>query len=126
MMRYISALLLALVVSASAKVPGVPSIDWSDRNYALVKVNHEATSYENLVSISPSVEVPVTWNVWSGDIGDVAYVLFDEHQMYKGDAATKKAVVTVAAGGKYDMTVKLCNTYRICCTVSCPCAAATA
>ncbi|ACI28729.1 agip27 [Agrotis ipsilon multiple nucleopolyhedrovirus] len=108
-MPYILTLLVTLVTSAAALVPGVPSIDWADRNYALVKVNHEATSYENLVTVSPSVDVPVSWNVWSGDHGDVAYVLLDDKQMYMGDAAVKKAVVSVSKGGKFDMTVKLCN-----------------
>lgn len=110
-MRYICAILLAAttLVLSSAAVPGVPSIDWADRNYALVKINHEATSYENLVTKSPFVEVPVSWNVWSGDVGDVAYVLFDDKQLYKGDATVKKAVVPVGQGGRYDLTVKLCN-----------------
>ncbi|AAM09130.1 putative chitnase [Mamestra configurata nucleopolyhedrovirus A] len=107
-MRYICVLALMLTMGW-AKVPGVPSIDWADRNYALVKVNQEATAYENLVSISRTVDVPVSWNVWSGDLGDVAYVLLNGEQLYKGDAATKKAVVPVTKGGKYDMTVKLCN-----------------
>jgi GH18 family chitinase len=109
-MRYICALYLALTLaSVAARVPGVPSIDWADRNYALVTVNHEATAYKNLVNVAQSVDVPVSWNVWSGDTGDVAYVLFDDQQVYKGDAAVKKAVISVSAGGKHDMTVKLCN-----------------
>lgn len=109
-MPYISTLFLACVVLfAKAAVPGVPTIDWSDRNYALVKIDHEATSYEKLIKIASNVEVPVSWNVWSGDAGDVAYVLFDGKQMYKGDAAVKKAVVSVDKGGTFDMTVKLCN-----------------
>ncbi|AIE47750.1 chitinase [Peridroma alphabaculovirus] len=107
-MRYICVLALMLT-TAWASVPGVPSIDWADRNYALVRVNQEATAYENLVSMAKVIDVPVSWNVWSGDAGDVAYVLFDGVQMYKGDAAVKKAVVPVTAGGRYDMTVKLCN-----------------
>lgn len=108
-MPYILTLFLAWALYANAAVPGVPSIDWADRNYALVKVNPESTSYEDLVIVSPSVEVPVSWNVWSGDSGDVAYILFDGVQLYKGDAAVKKAIVTVHTGGKFDMTVKLCN-----------------
>ncbi|QEI03423.1 VCHI [Spodoptera cosmioides nucleopolyhedrovirus] len=109
-MPYISTLFLACVVfSAKAAVPGVPTIDWSDRNYALVKIDHEATSYEKLIKITSNVEVAVSWNVWSGDAGDVAYVLFDGKQMYKGDAAVKKAIVSVDKGGTFDMTVKLCN-----------------
>jgi chitinase len=109
-MPYILTLFLACaVLSAKAATPGVPTIDWSDRNYALVKIDHEATSYEKLIKITSNVEVPVSWNVWSGDAGDVAYVLFDGKQMYKGDAAVKKAVVSVDKGGTFDMTVKLCN-----------------
>ncbi|CDG72362.1 Chitinase [Spodoptera exigua multiple nucleopolyhedrovirus] len=109
-MPYIITLFLACVVlSTKADVPGVPTIDWSDRNYALVKIDHEATSYEKLIKITSNVEVPVSWNVWTGDVGDVAYVLFDGKQMYKGDATVKKAIVLVDKGGNFDMTVKLCN-----------------
>nr|QED40078.1 chitinase [Spodoptera frugiperda multiple nucleopolyhedrovirus] len=110
-MPYIITLFLACVVLSAAKaaIPGVPSIDWSDRNYALVKIDHEATSYEKLIKSTSNVEVPVSWNVWSGDSGDVAYVLFDGVQMYKGDAGVKKATVNASKGGKYNMTVKLCN-----------------
>lgn len=110
-MRYILTTLLATwtLCAVHAVVPGVPSIDWADRNYALVKINHEATAYENLVTVSDSVQVPVSWNVWSGDPGDVAYVLLNNVQVYKGDAAVKKATLTLNKSGQYDMTVKLCN-----------------
>nr|ACZ94013.1 putative truncated chitinase [Spodoptera frugiperda multiple nucleopolyhedrovirus] len=99
-MPYIITLFLACVVLSAAKaaIPGVPSIDWSDRNYALVKIDHEATSYEKLIKSTSNVEVPVSWNVWSGDSGDVAYVLFDGVQMYKGDAGVKKATVNASKG----------------------------
>ncbi|QAT90304.1 chitinase [Spodoptera exempta nucleopolyhedrovirus] len=108
-MQYIYIFLALLTSTVKSAPPGVPSIDWSDRNYALVKINHEATAYENLVSVSSTIDVPVSWNVWSGDVGDVAYILFNGKQVYKGDAAVKKATVTADSGGVYDMTVKLCN-----------------
>nr|QBI90286.1 chitinase [Trichoplusia ni single nucleopolyhedrovirus] len=92
-----------------AAAPGIPVIDWADRNYALVQVSHEATSYENLVKKVDRVQVSVSWNVWSGEQGDIAYVLFDKNQVWSGDASNKHAIVSVNKGGRYIMTVKLCN-----------------
>lgn len=93
----------------SASVPGVPTIDWADRNYALVKVSPDATSYENLVKVNNKIDVVVSWNVWNGDPGDVAYVTFNDKQVWKGNTTDKKAVVAVSTGGRFDMKVRLCN-----------------
>ncbi|AAK85674.1 CHI [Epiphyas postvittana nucleopolyhedrovirus] len=101
--------ILWLLAAVSYALPGVPVIDWADRNYALVKINHEATSYNDLVTRQDSVIVQVSWNVWNGELGDIAYVLFDQQQMWKGDAGAKKATVIVNKSGHFNMRVKLCN-----------------
>nr|WRK23364.1 chitinase [Bombyx mori nucleopolyhedrovirus] len=100
---------LWLVVAVSNAIPGTPVIDWAERNYALVKINYEATAYENLIKLKEQVDVHVSWNVWNGDIGDIAYVFFDEQQVWKGDAENKRATINVLVSGQFNMRVKLCN-----------------
>ncbi|AGR56810.1 chitinase [Hemileuca sp. nucleopolyhedrovirus] len=108
--------------SSIAEPPGTPAIDWADRNYALVEVNTEAVSYERLVKLKDSVTIPVSWNVWSGnDEADVAYVVLDngsDRQVWKVDASTKRASINATRGGRYDMSVRLCNSDG--CSVSTP------
>ncbi|QEI03607.1 chitinase [Rachiplusia nu nucleopolyhedrovirus] len=102
-------LLVTLFAFGNAAVPGTPIIEWADRNYALIKVNHEATSYEKLVQRHDSVQVPVVWNIWNGDSGDHAYVLFDSRQVWSGNASSKRADIVASTGGRFKMTVKVCN-----------------
>lgn len=102
-------LVAAAILVTTAAPPGTPVIDWADRNYALVQVNQEATSYEKLVTLHKSIDVGVVWNVWSGNAGDSAYVLFDDRLMWKGNASAKHALVTVEKGGRFNMYVRLCN-----------------
>ncbi|AHH82640.1 chitinase [Buzura suppressaria nucleopolyhedrovirus] len=109
MMRYTWLILTATVLACDAIAPGTPVIDWADRNYALVEVNTEATAYERLVTFKQNVSVTVSWNIWSGGDGDVAYVLFDERQVWRGDADAKRATIVVNKGGKFDMSIKVCN-----------------
>ncbi|AAN28026.1 chitinase [Rachiplusia ou multiple nucleopolyhedrovirus] len=97
------------LVAVTYAIPGTPVIDWADRNYALVEINYEATAYENLIKPKKHVDVQVSWNVWNGDIGDIAYVLFDEQQVWKGDAESKRATIKVLVSGQFNMRVKLCN-----------------
>ncbi|QHB21716.1 chitinase [Artaxa digramma nucleopolyhedrovirus] len=97
------------ILSATAAPPGTPIIDWADRNYALVEVNFEATSYERLVKVNEAVNVAVSWNVYSGDQGDLAYVLFDGVQVWRGEASSRRASFEITRGGRHNMTVKVCN-----------------
>lgn len=106
MLRY---LIAALCLGAAAAAPGTPVIDWADRNYALVKVSPDATAYEGLIQRADFVSVQVSWNVWNGGVGDMAYVLFDDKQVWKGDAAAKRAAVDVSGSGQFAMRVKLCD-----------------
>nr|UIX56158.1 Chitinase [Hyphantria cunea nucleopolyhedrovirus]UIX56304.1 Chitinase [Hyphantria cunea nucleopolyhedrovirus] len=100
---------LWVTAAISHASPGTPVIDWADRNYALVKINADATAYENLLERKDQVNVQVSWNVWNGDVGDMAYVLFDDKQVWKGDAVAKRASVDVAKSGQFGMRVKLCD-----------------
>ncbi|QED40587.1 chitinase [Chrysodeixis includens nucleopolyhedrovirus] len=101
--------LASSIVACHAEVPGTPIIEWADRNYALVGVNHEATSYENLVKRQSSVQVPVVWNIWNGHSGDYAYVLFDSKQVWHGNATGRRADLQISTGGRFKMTVKVCS-----------------
>nr|AAR90602.1 chitinase [Orgyia ericae nucleopolyhedrovirus] len=112
MVRYIWLISAALALhcgAALAAVPGTPTIDWADRNYALVEVSADAAAYEQLVKRRDSVQITVSWSVWSGDAADVAYVLLDGEQVWKGDAAAKRATVVRSSGGRHELVVKLCN-----------------
>ncbi|AKN80642.1 Chitinase [Perigonia lusca single nucleopolyhedrovirus] len=100
---------LFFLATVASSPPGVPTIDWADRNYALVQINQETTAYEKLVQINKQVNVPVSWNVWNGEIGDMAYVVFDDEQIWKGNASSKSALVVVDKGGKFNMKVRICN-----------------
>nr|AAD31762.1 chitinase precursor [Hyphantria cunea nucleopolyhedrovirus] len=108
MLNYLVSILWVTAALSYAS-PGTPVIDWADRNYALVKINADATAYENLIERKEQVNVQVSWNVWNGDVGDMAYVLFDDKQVWKGYAAAKKASVNVVKSGQFGMRVKLCD-----------------
>ncbi|AKC91706.1 chitinase [Lambdina fiscellaria nucleopolyhedrovirus] len=98
-----------IVCAGAVQRPGVPVIDWADRNYALVSVDQSAVAYETLVQRRESITLDVSWNVWSGDAGDVAYVFLNDRQVWKGNATVKRAAVVLKAGGLYDMIVRECN-----------------
>ncbi|AHD25519.1 chitinase [Choristoneura murinana nucleopolyhedrovirus] len=100
---------LWLTAAVAYASPGTPVIDWADRNYALVKINSDATAYENLIQRYDHVSVQVSWNVWNGGIGDMAYVLFNDKQVWKGDAVAKTATVDVFKSGQFSMRVKVCD-----------------
>ncbi|BBD51398.1 chitinase [Samia ricini nucleopolyhedrovirus] len=108
MVHYLVKILWVTATVACAS-PGTPVIDWADRNYALVKVNPDATAYENLIQRKNHVSVQVSWNVWNGGVGDMAYVLFNDKQVWKGDADAKKATVDVTKSGQFSMRVKVCD-----------------
>nr|WUR10819.1 chitinase [Calliteara abietis nucleopolyhedrovirus] len=101
--------LLALTPTSRGAPPGTPIIDWADRNYALVETNPDATAYQQLYTLHEAVQVPVAWSVWSGDAGDLAYVLLDDRPVWKGDAEPKRTTVAVDRGGRFNLTVKVCN-----------------
>ncbi|MCE9850483.1 hypothetical protein LZ626_20650, partial [Aeromonas allosaccharophila] len=61
--------------AAHAAAPGKPAIGWGPTKFAIVEVNQSATAYNELVKVKDGADVTVTWNIWSGDIGQSAKVL---------------------------------------------------
>ncbi|MFM4982151.1 glycosyl hydrolase family 18 protein [Aeromonas veronii] len=108
--------LLALAVglfctsAAYAAAPGKPTIGWGPTKFAIVEVNQMATSYNELVKVKDAADVEVSWNLWSGDVGQTAKVLLDGKEVWSGpSAAAGTAKFKVNKGGRYQMQVALCN-----------------
>lgn len=108
--------LLALAVglfctsAANAAAPGKPTIGWGPTKFAIVEVDQAATSYNNLVKVKDAADVEVSWNLWSGDVGQTAKVLLDGKEVWSGpSAAAGTAKFKVNKGGRYQMQVALCN-----------------
>uniref|UniRef100_UPI003BA37BD8 glycosyl hydrolase family 18 protein n=1 Tax=Aeromonas jandaei TaxID=650 RepID=UPI003BA37BD8 len=108
--------LLALAIglfctsAAYAAAPGKPTIGWGPTKFAIVEVDQTATSYNNLVKVKDAADVEVSWNLWSGDVGQTAKVLLDGKEVWSGpSAAAGTAKFKVNKGGRYQMQVALCN-----------------
>ena len=109
--------LLALLVgglcttSAFAALPGKPTIGWGETKFAIVEVDQAATSYNKLVKVhADGAPVSVTWNLWSGELGQTAKVLLDGNEVWSGGAsAAGTANFKVTKGGRYQMQIALCN-----------------
>ncbi|MGN5114258.1 glycosyl hydrolase family 18 protein [Aeromonas jandaei] len=108
--------LLALAVglfctsAAYAAAPGKPTIGWGPTKFAIVEVNQMATSYNELVKVKDAADVEVSWNLWSGEVGQTAKVLLDGKEVWSGpSAAAGTAKFKVNKGGRYQMQVALCN-----------------
>ncbi|MBM0489841.1 glycoside hydrolase [Aeromonas jandaei] len=108
--------LLALAVglfctsAVYAAAPGKPTIGWGPTKFAIVEVDQAATSYNNLVKVKDAADVEVSWNLWSGDVGQTAKVLLDGKEVWSGpSAAAGTAKFKVNKGGRYQMQVALCN-----------------
>ncbi|MBY6226453.1 glycosyl hydrolase family 18 protein [Ferrimonas balearica] len=107
----VTALLVAgaLCPSAWAAIPAKPSIA-GDTHFAVIEVDHGATSYNQLINVKPAAEVSVTWNLWHGELGDTAKVLLDDQVVWQGpSAASGTAEFEVSKAGRYQLTVALCN-----------------
>ncbi|XP_060806001.1 chitinase A-like isoform X1 [Amyelois transitella] len=103
----VAALLIALVQSAP---PGKPNLGWGERTFAIIEVNQAATAYNQLVKKKDAADVSVTWNVWSGDPADKSRVLLNGKEFWSGNGgASGSATFKVKKGGRYQMTVELCN-----------------
>lgn len=108
-----SALLVASVLSASAfaAAPGKPTIGWGETKFAIIEVDQAATAYNQLVTVKDAADVSVSWNLWSGNLGDKAQVLLDGNVVWEGPStASGAATFKVNKGGRYQMQVQLCNT----------------
>lgn len=111
--------ILASTVSgnAFAAAPGKPSLGWSETKFALIEIDQVATSYNELVKVKDAVDIPVTWNLWSGNVGKTAQVLLDGNVVWEGPASTSGAAnIKIDKGGRYKLQVQLCNDDG--CTVS--------
>lgn len=109
--------LLALLVagsfaaSAQAAAPGKPTIGWGETKFAIVEVDQAATAYNKLVTVhADGAPVSVSWNLWSGDVGQTAKVLLDGVEVWSGPSgASGTANFKVTKGGRYQMQIELCN-----------------
>jgi len=105
--------LLALLVggicstSALAAAPGKPTIGWGETKFAIIQIDQAATSYNKLVTVhKDGAPVSVSWNLWSGDVGQTAKVLLDGKEVWSGAAAASgTANFKVTQGGRYQMQV---------------------
>nr|QBM79013.1 chitinase [Helicoverpa armigera nucleopolyhedrovirus] len=104
-----------LILHSYAAPPGVPTLDWADHSYALVQINHQATSYESLVNSQPFVTIKVSWSVWSGEQGEIAQVYLENKldskviNVWTGPTQDRFATFDYNTSGRYSMYVKLCN-----------------
>ncbi|WP_421205898.1 glycosyl hydrolase family 18 protein [Aeromonas sp. 601027] len=104
----VGSLLASSAVYAAA--PGKPTIGWGPTKFAIVEVDQAATSYNNLVKVKDAADVEVSWNLWSGDVGQTAGVLLDGKEVWSGPStAAGSAKFKVKKGGRYQMQVALCN-----------------
>ena len=107
--------LLATQVQASA--PGKPSFDWADHKYALVDVDPSAIAYNELVKARrDSVDIDISWSVWSGDVAKTARIFMNNDLVWEGAGSKNTASFPISKGGIYNMTLELCNADG--CTVS--------
>lgn len=105
-----SALASTVSASAFAAVPGKPTIGWGETKFAIIEVNQAATAYNQLVTIKDAADVSVSWNLWSGDVGNKAQVLLNGNVAWEGaSGASGTANFKVNKGGRYQMQVQLCN-----------------
>ena len=112
-----AALALALTGPATGTalaLPGVPQIDWMETEFALVEVDDAAIAYSDLVTVHDAVAVPVSWTKWSGDAGTTVEYRLDGEAVLSEPAAgtgtqSGSATLSIAEGGRYELTVALCN-----------------
>ena len=101
---------LCCATSVYAAPPGKPAIAAGPTKFAIVEVDQAASAYNNLVKRKDAADVEVSWNLWSGDIGQTAKVLFDGKEMWSGpSAAAGTAKFKVKKGGRYQAQIALCN-----------------
>lgn len=116
----LAALVGALFMPAvQAAAPGKPTLGWGETKFSIVEVDQAATSYAKLVKVKEAADVSVSWNLWSGDVGQSAKVLLNGQEAWSGpSAAAGSATFKVAKGGRYQLQVALCNSDG--CTLSDP------
>lgn len=99
-----------LTGTAVASLPGKPTLGWGEYVYSLIEIDPSAVAYNQLISAKrDSVNVDVSWDVWSGGAADTATILLNDEVVWQGPGSAKSASFTVDKGGKYDMVLELCN-----------------
>ena len=108
---WVSALsVTALSSHAIAALPGTPTLGWGETSFAIIEIDQSASAYNKLVKVKDAADVSVNWNLWNGDIGNVAKVFLDGEEVWQGPAAASgEANFKVTKGGRYQMQVGLCN-----------------
>lgn len=105
-----SALASTVSASAFAAAPGKPTLGWGETKFAIIEVDQAATAYNQLVTVKDAADVSVSWNLWSGDVGNKAQVLLNGNLAWEGPSgASGTANFKVNKGGRYQMQVQLCN-----------------
>ena len=105
------AILAAMSAPALAAAPQAPSLAWADYSkLGFVTINTDAiVSYKNMYTRVDVVEVPVSWDVWSGDKATSWEVVVDGEVMASGAGQGKSTVLEFKSGGLKEMVVRLCN-----------------
>ncbi len=90
----------ALAAPAMAAKPGKPALAWGETKFSIIEINQAATAYNQLVTVKDAANVSVSWNLWSGDVGDTAKVLLDGVEYWSGPSgASGTATFPVSQGG---------------------------
>ncbi|CAA0099407.1 Chitinase A [BD1-7 clade bacterium] len=105
---------LAGISMFAMAAPGAPQVAFMPLDYALIEIDQSATAYEQLVTRHDAVEIPISWNRWSGDdANQVNYKLngntVSTQTLGSGQSATGTATLSIDQGGRYDLVVELCN-----------------
>ncbi|AAF05217.1 ORF103 [Xestia c-nigrum granulovirus] len=89
------------------------SIRWGEHKYAFVELNDGATSYNTLVkSVNSKVTVSISWDIWYGDKGNTAVLMFD-NQLVKTATSEELKLQQIKyetdKPGNFDASISVCN-----------------
>ncbi|MCF2857919.1 glycosyl hydrolase family 18 protein [Pseudoalteromonas sp. SMS1] len=104
---------LVTSIPSLAAVPGAPKVEWMVEKHSLVTIT-DSLAYKDVV-VAPSVDVSVPWSKWTGVAGDTVNILLDGRVVHSrvltdvGNSQSGVETLTFDTGGKYQLTVQLCN-----------------
>lgn len=91
-------------------LPQKPTLAWGERKFTIVELSNQAIAYNQLVKKKSAVDVPVKWNVWSGDAVTKSRVLLNGKEYWIGNGGNSgAATLKVEKGGIYQLVVEVCN-----------------
>lgn len=110
----LASILGASLTGTAWALPGVAQIDWMETDFAIIEVSQSAIAYADLVTVHDHVEVPVAWTKWSGDAATRAEYRLDGNLVFEqaisgGDSQSGSATLQIGQGGRYQLSVALCN-----------------